>query len=92
MAVGKSPRQEFQEKKNAVHNHREMITVIEDGLKTGLLQYQYELTTADATGNQAAANFYKLCGAREFVRVLENLGVIPPKVTQVTSPNLDHST
>lgn len=63
----------------------------QSAIDVALLQYQGQLSTQRTTeGIVAAANFYKVTGALEFVHVLKNLAEAAPEPPKRTnSDNLD---
>lgn len=89
--VNPSPKQKFLGLKHCVDQHRELLQRpdLNTSVDMALQQYQWEVCggnilqdTMTANGNSAAASYYKLLGAHEFLRTFRLLAEqpkIPPK-------------
>ena len=77
--VNPSPKQRFQAIKHCVDAHRELMQRpdMAASLDAAFNELQWELCGGNLTqgvdGNSAAAKFYKLMGAHEYIRTLRTL-------------------
>lgn len=88
--INPSPKSKFLGIKQCVDRHAELIQRpdLQTGLEQALLQFQWELCgghlhqdVQSANGNAAAAAYYKLMGAHEFIRTFKLLAqtTVAPK-------------
>ena len=86
-----SPKQKFLAMKHCVDQHRELLQRpdLNSSLEQALLQLQWELCgghsqSAEGNATTAAAAYYRLMGAHEFIRTFRQLAetpVIPQKLS-----------
>lgn len=92
--VNPSPKHRFQESKDNVEKHRNMLQSreFERAIDFALAEYQRYMAQGplDASPNQALAGHYKQMGAVEFVHVLKTLAEPPPAITPRVIDQLDH--
>ena len=89
-----TPKHRFQESKDNVSKHRDLVASKEFERATdfALLQYQAQLaSTVNADFNGMAAMGLKILGAQEFVRTLRMLSESPSIPDVRVTDNLDHS-
>ncbi len=91
-----SPKQKFLGIKHCVDAHRELMQRpdLATSLEQALLQLQWEICGGNLQGtidgNGAAARFYKLLGAHEFLRILKTLAEVPTVLPTPTPGEIDH--
>lgn len=89
-----TPMQVLHSSKEMLHRHRELMQqpAFVQAVQMAEAQYVRMLATSRSVcdGNTAAANFYKISGASEFINVLKNLGETAPLPPQSTDRKLDH--
>jgi len=95
--VNLTPKQRFQESKDNVSKHREMIESreFERAIDYALMEYQLQSARQTATinppnANDAVCRHYSQVGACEFVAILRNLAEPPPVITARAIEQLDH--
>lgn len=83
LTVNPSPKQRFLAYKPFVDAHRDLIAKpeLQRAIDFANEQMLWDLTTFEVDGNAAAARYYYLKGAHEFVSTLKNLAevVMAPK-------------
>jgi hypothetical protein len=95
MAVNLSPKARFQQTKAVVETHKRMVEseIFEKATEAALLEYQAELSANpnnQGNGNSAAAAFFKLTGAQEYIATLRALANTPRQPPQAPNLNLNH--
>ncbi len=92
--VNPSPKSRFQESKDNVQKHRDMLQTreFERAIDYALAEYQRIMAQGpmDSSPNLALAGHYKQMGAVEFVHVLKTLAEPPPAISPRIIDQLDH--
>lgn len=92
--VNPTPRARFQDSKDNVSKHRDLIASreFERAIDFALAEYQRIMAAGPVDSNPqlALAGHYKQMGAVEFVHVLRNLAEPPPLPPTRVSDQLDH--
>ena len=95
--VNPSPRARFKAVKHCVDQHRELIARqdFQIALDYSLQQMLWEMTggagPVQVIGNDAAAGFYRLQGASEFIRILKTLAESPVIVPTPDPGEISHT-
>lgn len=91
--VNPSPKARFLASKPYIEAHRALIDRPETqrALDYAMLEYQRVLCEQRGDGSVAAANFFKIAGASEFLHVFKNLSEVPRTVSVVPTGNLEHA-
>lgn len=85
-----TPKKDFQGKKQFADAHRELVvsTQFREALNASLLEYVSSVSGSPP--EDAAANYYRIQGAREFVQVLLNIAEQAKSPPSPLPTNLDH--
>lgn len=93
-----SPKARFLSLKSCVDQHMDLLSRpdLQLSLEQALLQYNWEVcgggNMVDINGNSAAASFYKILGAHEFLRIFKTLAQPPaPAKSQVSQQEISHT-
>jgi hypothetical protein len=92
-----SPKQKFLGIKHCVDAHRDLMQRPDllMSLEQTLLQLQWDLCggniQGNVDGNGAAARYYKLLGAHEFLRIFKTLAEVPMVLPTPTTGEIDHN-
>lgn len=97
--INPSPKAKFLAIKQCVDRHAELVQRpdLQTGLEQAFLQFQWELCGGNlhlgtnATGNEAAASYYKLLGVHEFIRTFKLLAQAPMPAKPETSGDISHT-
>jgi hypothetical protein len=95
--VNPSPKSRFITSKHWVDAHRELIVRLDFrlALETSQAQMIWDMSggsvTSAVNGNEAAANFYKLQGVHEFIRIFLTLAEQPAQMPQQDMGGIDHT-
>lgn len=88
-----TPRQLFNADPKAVSRHRDLVgdAFFNMCLEQSMLEYDLALASQSPCGqDQAAANFNKMAGVREFVAVFKKLTYIPDQPGKAAVGKLDY--
>lgn len=88
-----TPKDWFLQDPKRVGEHNQLIgsPITQVSLNTALLEYQRLLSKERFNLNDAAANFFRLVGAQEFVEIFRQLGQPRPEIrVSAIRDNLDH--
>ena len=85
-----SPKARFQQAPDNISKHRALVDSKEfqRACDFALLQYQAELSQRIVDGTNAAANYFRMLGAQEFIQTMRLLSESTPRVTVVDPDNL----
>lgn len=92
--VNPTPKQLLAANKELLSRHRDFMQnpYLSQTIDMAMAQYVRVLAEKQAMdGNTAAANFFKIEGAHDFVNTLRRLGETPELPAQSTKNNLDYS-
>ena len=86
-----TPKQRFLEHKVVAQKHRDTVDSNDFAIATdlALLQQLQELPHAESN-EQAAANYYMIRGAMNYIKKLQTLGDTSPEKKSAFADNLDH--
>jgi hypothetical protein len=90
--VNLTPKKKFQENKQAAEKHRDLVLNpdFRNALEAALLEQILTLpNTFDPT--EAAAAYYRIVGARDFITHLLSIAELPKALSGLPPINLDHS-
>lgn len=79
LPINPTPKLQFQQSSDNIAKHKRLLemTELERGINFALLQMQADLADRPTDGNAAAANWFRIMGANDFIKTFRELAQSP---------------